>query len=60
MFLGLWRGFIFLNETSILTFAELLIFHSVLMRTSLEKLSGKSLVKRYNACYMFFGIWPKF
>ena len=38
IFLGFWCGFLFLNETSILTFAELEIFHSILYnKMNLEK-----------------------
>ena len=41
IFLGLWRGFHFLNETSMLVFAELAILHSILIRTSFGKIVRK-------------------
>ena len=46
----------FLNDTSILVFAELEIFHCIETRASLGKLLGKSLGKMYDAWYMLFGI----
>ena len=39
------RIIFFLNETSILVFAELANFHSIYMRRNLGKLLGKSLYK---------------
>ena len=48
----------FLNETSILVFAELAIFHSVQTRTSLGKIVRKLLGKRYDVWCVLFGIYP--
>ena len=36
-----WNFFFFLNETSILVFVELAIFHHIYIRTSFGKIVGK-------------------